>query len=253
MNTEHGVVVLQRSDIEKSFDDNEHALLSKLAAGAVILIDKPKGWTSFDVVNKIKKTFRIKKVGHAGTLDPMATGLLIICTGKKTKEINSFVGLDKRYTGSIKLGESTPSYDTETEVIERKPFDHVTESMIRDAAASVTGSIEQVPPMYSAIKKNGKPLYKLARKGIEVSRETRPVTIHEFDITTIDVPYVSFRIRCSKGTYIRTIAHDMGVKLNTGGHLTSLQRTGVGMFSVDDAVTIDHLNELKDRLKRKHV
>lgn len=253
MNIENSARVLKRSDLEKSTDAHDFILRNELTGGAVLLIDKPKDWTSFDVANKIRRTFRVKKVGHAGTLDPMATGLLIICTGIKTKEIDSFVGMDKTYTGRIKIGESTPSYDAETEVSERKPFEHVTELMIRDAAASMTGSIEQVPPMYSAIKKNGTPLYKLARRGIEIARKPRPVTIYDFDITEIDLPYVSFRIRCSKGTYIRAIAHDMGMKLDTGGHLTSLRRVGVGMFSVDDAVTIDQLNELKNRLIRKHM
>lgn len=243
--------IVGRSEIEKSFAEDEYVLLEKWNEGAIILIDKPQGWTSFDVVNKIKKTFRIKKVGHAGTLDPMATGLLIVCTAKKTKEIDSFVGLDKIYTGVVKLGETTPSYDAETDVIERKPFHHITESMLHDAVTSLTGVIDQTPPMFSAIKKNGKPLYKLARKGIEIERKPRSVIIHEFTITSIDLPYVSFRIRCSKGTYIRAIAYDLGDKLGAGGHLTELRRTAIGALSVDDAATIDQLNELIDRLKRK--
>lgn len=245
--------VVRRSDIEKRSIEDETVLLELLNEGAIILIDKPQGWTSYDVVNKIKKTFRIKKVGHAGTLDPMATGLLIVCTARKTKEIGMFVGLDKTYTGNIKLGETTASYDAETEVIDRKPFRHITGSMLNDAVTSLTGVIDQLPPMYSAIKKNGKPLYKLARKGIEIKREPRRVMVHEFTVTGIDLPYVSFRIQCSKGTYIRAIANDIGGKLGAGGHLTELRRTAIGSYSVDDAVAIDQLKELGERLKRKHV
>lgn len=253
MTPEQRTIVLTRYDIEQCFETGELSFADTLNEGAVILVDKPKEWTSFDVVNKIKRTFGIKKVGHAGTLDPMATGLLIVCTAAKTKIIDTFIGLDKTYTGIIKLGESTASYDAETDVIERKPYDHVTEAQLRDATESFTGDIDQIPPMYSALKKNGKPLYKLARKGIEVRRESRRVTVHTFELTNVALPYVSFRISCSKGTYIRSVAHDMGVILGTGGHLQELRRTAIGSFAVDNAVTVDHLNELKDRLKRKHV
>ncbi len=251
MTSESNTDIVGRTEIENSFGANESVLLENWNKGAVILIDKPYGWTSYDVVNKIKKTFRIKKVGHAGTLDPMATGLLIVCTAKKTKEIDSYVALDKTYTGTIKFGETTPSYDAETEVIERKPFHHITESMLHEAVTSLTGNVEQIPPMYSAVKKNGKPLYKLARKGVEIERKPRSVFIHEFNVTNIDLPYVSFRIQCSKGTYIRTIAYDLGSKLGAGGHLTELRRTAIGALTIDNAATIDQLNEFKDHLMRK--
>ncbi len=253
------MTTIQRNDFLtlSVFKENSNVdpgiISEKLSGGVVVLVDKPVGWTSFDVVNKIKKTFAIKKVGHAGTLDPMATGLLIVCTARKTKEIDSFVSLEKTYTGTIKLGETTASYDAETEVIDRKPIDTITPSMVIETTGYFTGEIEQLPPMYSAIKKNGKPLYKLARKGIEVKREPRRVSISEFSVTDINLPYVSFKITCSKGTYIRSIAHDFGQKLNTGGHLTDLRRIAIGPYTVDEAVTIELVNELKDRLKRKYV
>lgn len=253
MKNENPVDIITRREMEKYFGGEESALLERMREGAIILVDKPEGWTSFDVVNKIKKTFTIKKVGHTGTLDPMATGLLIICTARKTKEITIFVGLDKTYTGKIKLGESTASYDADTEVIEKKPFSHITNSMIRDAVSSMIGVIDQIPPMYSALKKHGKPLYKLARKGVEIDREPRRVTIHEFEIINSLLPWVPFRIRCSKGTYIRSIAHDLGHLVKTGGHLTELRRTDIGPYSVNDAVTVDQLNELRNRLNRKYV
>jgi tRNA pseudouridine55 synthase len=253
MKNEHQAGIVTRQDIEKCLDEDEFALLDRMSQGAIILVDKPKGWTSFDIVNKIKKSFKIKKVGHAGTLDPMATGLLIICTAGKTKEISLFVDLDKTYTGIIKLGESTASYDADTEVTEKKPFSHITEYIVRDTVSSMTGTIDQVPPMYSAVKKNGKPLYKLARKGVEIDRESRKVTIYEFEVTDVAIPFVTFRIRCSKGTYIRSIAHDFGSVLKTGGHLTELRRTAIGSFSVNNAVSVDQVNELRDRLKRKYV
>ncbi len=253
------MTTIQRNDFLtlSVFKENSNVdpgiISEKLSGGVVVLVDKPVGWTSFDVVNKIKKTFAIKKVGHAGTLDPMATGLLIVCTARKTKEIDSFVSLEKTYTGTIKLGETTASYDAETEVIDRKPIDTITPSMVIETTGYFIGEIEQLPPMYSAIKKNGKPLYKLARKGIEVKREPRRVSISEFSVTDINLPYVSFKITCSKGTYIRSIAHDFGQKLNTGGHLTDLRRIAIGPYTVDEAVTIELVNELKDRLKRKYV
>jgi len=253
MITTHHNDILTLDVLKKNIDVDPTIVEKELSGGVVILVDKPKEWTSFDVVNKIKRTFGIKKVGHAGTLDPIATGLLIVCTARKTKEIDSFVSLKKIYTGTIKLGESTASYDSETKVIEQKPVDWITPEMITEAAGKFTGEIEQMPPMYSAIKKNGKPLYKLARKGIEINREPRRVTIYEFTVTNIALPYVTFRIACSKGTYIRTIAHDLGQDLNTGGHLTELRRIAIGPYSVDDAVTIELINELKDRLKRKYV
>jgi tRNA pseudouridine55 synthase len=230
-----------------AFAGNEQALRVRLTEGAVLLLDKPREWTSFDVVNKIKKLFGIRKVGHAGTLDPLATGLLIICTARMTKRIEAFVGLDKTYTGTMKLGEVTPSYDSHTEVSERLPYAQITADRIGETFESFLGDIEQIPPMYSAIKQKGRPLYKLARKGIEVARQPRPVTIHEIVATHIDLPFVSFRVRCSKGTYIRSLAHDIGRVIGTGAHITELRRTAIGSYVVDDACTLDELAVIKDR------
>ena len=215
--------------------------------GAVLLVDKPLEWTSFDVVNKIryalKKALGIKKikVGHAGTLDPLATGLLIICTGKFTKKINTYQGMYKVYDGTIKIGAKTPSYDAETEVEQTFPIDHITESILYDNLKHFTGTIEQLPPIFSAIKVDGQPLYKKARKGEKVKISTRTVTIHDFVITKINLPYIDFLIKCSKGTYIRSLAHDFGEKLNNGAYLTKLRRTYIGEHSLDNAWNLDEL------------
>ena len=216
-------------------------------AGATLLVDKPQDWTSFDVVNKIR--FRLKhrlgvkkiKVGHAGTLDPMATGLLIICTGKHTKKLHEFQGLGKTYTGIIKLGESTPSYDAETEPDETFPVDHITEAKILETAIKFIGEQDQVPPMFSAIKVDGQPLYKKARKGEVVERKSRRVSINEFEITRIEMPEIHFRVSCSKGTYIRSLAHDFGQALNSGGHLINLVRTAIGEFDLENAWNLEAL------------
>lgn len=204
-------------------------------AGEVILIDKPKGWSSFKAVRKIRSAAGVKKVGHAGTLDPMATGLLIICTGKKTKEISSFQDMPKVYEGVITLGKSSKSMDTETEVIEEKPVTNITEEMILTEKTRFTGRIKQIPPMYSALKVNGQTLYKLARKGKDVERQPREVEIYEFDILKIVLPEIWFRIKCSRGTYIRSIADDLGKKLGCGGILSELRRTAIGDFKVEEA------------------
>jgi tRNA pseudouridine55 synthase len=214
--------------------------------GEIILVDKPFGWSSFKVVYEVRNAIGHLKIGHAGTLDPLATGLLILCTGKKTKSISEFQDLHKTYTGTITLGKSTPSMDLETESLEDKPFDHIMEDEIYKLKEQFTGKIMQVPPMYSAIKKNGKNLYKLARKGKTVEREPRELTIHSFEITKIDLPNVHFRVECSKGTYIRVIANDFGEKLGCGGVLGSLRRTEIGEFSVDNALTVE---EFKERLR----
>ncbi|BDC99300.1 tRNA pseudouridine(55) synthase TruB [Persicobacter psychrovividus] len=208
-------------------------------AGQVLLIDKPKTWTSFDVVGKLRNLIKIKKIGHAGTLDPLATGLLILCTGKMTKQIESYQAQEKEYTGTITLGQTTPSYDAETEVDAEKDIQHLTAEMVHEAVPAFLGEIEQIPPMYSAIKVNGQRLYKAARKGKTVEVKARQVTIHEFEITNIDFPKVDFRIVCSKGTYIRSIAHDLGQALNVGGHLAALRRTRIGDFKVEDARTVE--------------
>ena len=212
--------------------------------GQVLLIDKPLEWTSFQVVNKlrwhIRKRFDIKKikVGHAGTLDPLATGLLIICTGKQTKSINVYQGQAKEYTGTITLGGTTPSYDLETEVNETFPTDHITEELIHKTTEQFIGDIQQKPPIFSAIKKEGKRLYELARKGETTEIKSREITISEFEITNIDANNVDFRVVCSKGTYIRSLAYDFGIALNSGAHLSALRRTKIGNFSVNDALTV---------------
>lgn len=219
--------------------------------GQVLLIDKPLNWTSFQAVNKIRwairQAFNIKKikVGHAGTLDPLATGLLIICTGKKTKEINIYQGQEKEYTGTFVLGATTPSYDLETEINAHFPIDHITEAKIHETTNIFIGEINQVPPVFSAIKKDGKRLYEFARSGEEVTISSRKVTISDFIITKIEDNTLHFKVTCSKGTYIRSLAHDFGKALDSGAHLSSLRRTKIGSFSVNQAKTIDSfLSEL---------
>lgn len=214
-------------------------------AGQVLLFDKPLDWTSFQLVNKvrwlIRKNFKIKKikVGHAGTLDPLASGLLIICTGKATKTIDLIQGQEKEYTGSITLGATTPSYDLETEVDATYPIDHLSEEKIREATNAFLGEIQQYPPVFSALKKDGKRLYEYARSGEEVKISARNVQISEFEITGIEMPKVHFRVVCSKGTYIRSLAHDFGKELGTGGHLSALRRTRIGEHSVKEAHDLD--------------
>lgn len=213
--------------------------------GQVLLIDKPLEWTSFQAVNKIRwhirQRFNIKKikVGHAGTLDPLATGLLIICTGKQTKSINEYQGQIKEYTGTFTVGGTTPSYDLESEVNETFPTEHITDELIHDTTEQFIGTIQQRPPIFSALKKDGKRLYELARKGETVDIPTREITINEFEITNIDLPKIDFRVVCSKGTYIRSLAFDFGKALNSGGHLSALRRTKIGNFSVESATSID--------------
>jgi tRNA pseudouridine55 synthase len=203
--------------------------------GRVLLIDKPLHWTSFDVVRKIRNLIRIKKVGHAGTLDPLATGLLIVCTGKFTKKINEYMGMEKEYTGTITLGAVTPTYDLESEPVDQKDTSHLDAAQLQAAAVSLTGLIMQVPPIHSAIKKDGKPVYLAARKGIDVKLEPRPITIYSFDIEKIELPLVYFRVVCSTGTYIRSLANDFGMQLGVGGYLSSLRRTRIGEFLASDA------------------
>ena len=221
------------------------------AAGEVILIDKPYHWTSFDVVKKVRNAVKIKKVGHAGTLDPLATGLLIVCTGKMTKSINEYQALYKEYTGEIRLGQTTPSFDLETEVDSEKNISHLTEEMIQEAAASFVGEQMQVPPVFSAVKVDGKRAYESARKGKEVKLEPKPIQIFAFEVTSINLPTISFQIACTKGTYIRSIARDMGEKLNVGGHLTALRRTAIGTFKVEDSLdvneAVERINEWRAR------
>ncbi|MFT6717386.1 MAG: tRNA pseudouridine55 synthase [Saprospiraceae bacterium] len=212
--------------------------LEEFLTGCVLLVDKPLEWTSFQVVNKLKYFVRNKfnlkkfKIGHAGTLDPLATGLLIICTGKKTKIIGTFQGQDKEYTGTITLGATTPSYDLETEVDQEFPTDSITKEQIQACAQTFLGEITQVPPIFSALKVDGKRAYKAARKGEEVKMKSRQVHIREFEVNSENFPHITFRIVCSKGTYIRSIAKDFGDALNNGAHLSALRRTKIGDHTV---------------------
>jgi len=214
-------------------------------AGAVLLFDKPMGWTSFDVVNKVryslKRLLQVRKikVGHSGTLDPLATGLLIICTGKFTKRLTDMQGLPKTYTGSITLGGTTPSYDLETEIDQTFPTEHITTALLETARQSYMGPIEQIPPMFSAIKMGGEALYKKARKGIQVELKTRPVEIFRFDIDQTAFPVIDFEVDCSKGTYIRSLAYDFGKAVQSGAHLSALRRTKVGEFRIEDAWNLE--------------
>ncbi|MBU2939024.1 tRNA pseudouridine(55) synthase TruB [Lacinutrix sp. C3R15] len=213
--------------------------------GQVLLIDKPLNWTSFQVVNKlrwkIRQTFNIKKikVGHAGTLDPLATGLLVICTGKMTKQINTFQGQVKEYTGTIVLGSTTPSYDLETEINETFSTEHITKDLVEETTKQFIGEIDQFPPVFSALKKDGKRLYEYARAGEEVEIKPRKIAIEAFEITRFENNEVDFRVVCSKGTYIRSLAHDFGKALQSGGHLSVLRRTKIGDYHVNNAVSID--------------
>lgn len=215
---------------------------TEIKEGAVILIDKAYRWTSFDAINKIKRTTHAK-IGHCGTLDPLATGLLICCTGKMTKQIEQFQKQDKEYTGVITLGATTPTYDLESTPENIQDYHHLTETMVNDAVAQFVGDIEQLPPIHSAIKKDGKRLYELARAGKEVKPDPRRVLIHEFEITKIELPEVHFRISCSTGTYIRSLANDFGAALGVGGYLSALRRTKIGAFNVADARTVDQWME----------
>ena len=212
--------------------------------GQILLINKPLGWTSFDVVKKIKNLIRTKyslkklKVGHAGTLDPLASGLLIVCTGKFTKRISELQGQAKIYTGDITLGGTTPSYDLETEIDTKFETNHITENLIKETTAQFIGEIEQKPPIFSALKRGGERLYEKARRGESFEIQARKVSVHSFDIKTIEMPKVSFEIKCSKGTYIRSIAYDFGTALNSGAHLSKLCRTAIGDYQFVDALDV---------------
>lgn len=211
--------------------------------GRILLINKPLYWTSFDAVRKIRNLTRTKKVGHAGTLDPLATGLLIVCTGKFTKKINAYMAQEKEYTGTITLGAVTPTYDLESQPQDLKPVDHLTEEDLRQATQPFTGNILQTPPIHSAIKKEGQRVYELARRGEEVKLEPRPVTVAEFSLTKIELPVVHFKVVCSTGTYIRSLANDFGAQLGCGGYLSSLCRTRIGAFTLAESITLDQLEE----------
>ena len=216
--------------------------------GKVLLIDKPLHWTSFDVVRKIRSSLKIKKVGHAGTLDPLATGLLIVCTGKFTKKINEYMAQEKEYTGTFTLGATTPTYDKESTPENFKDYTHITEDEIKNATQHFLGEIQQLPPIYSAIKKEGVALYELARRGEEVELKARTILINDFEIIGLELPVVSFRVLCGTGTYIRSLAHDMGTILGCGAYLSELRRTKIGDLNVDDARTMEafmqYINEI---------
>ena len=207
--------------------------------GKVILINKPLGWTSFDVIRKIRSAVKLKKIGHAGTLDPLATGLLIVCTGKFTKKINDYMAAEKEYTGTFTLGAITPTYDLESEPQQFKAIDALNPETIQQTTRQFIGEINQVPPAHSAIKKGGKPVYLLARKGIDVKLESRKIFIHKFEITNIEMPVISFKVVCTTGTYIRSLANDFGNVLGVGAYLSSLCRTRIGTFTIESSVSPD--------------
>lgn len=207
--------------------------------GRVILIDKPLHWTSFDVIRKLRSLIKIKKIGHAGTLDPLATGLLIVCTGKFTKKINDYMSLEKEYTGNFTLGAMTATYDLESVPQNFREFDDISIDMLKETTKQFTGEISQVPPIHSAIKQGGKPVYLLARKGVDLKLEPRNITVFEFEITKVELPLVSFRVVCTTGTYIRSLANDFGAALGCGAYLSSLCRTRIGDFTLDQSVSID--------------
>lgn len=218
------------------------------APGSVININKPKDWTSFDVVKKVRNVLKIKKVGHAGTLDPFATGVLLVCTGRATKKVNSLVLEEKEYVAKALLGKSTDTYDYTGKVTEERDFSHITEEAIFTVCNSFVGEIEQIPPMFSAKKNKGVRLYSLARKGITIERKPNKVTIHELEVLHVDIPEVTIKVVCSKGTYIRTLAHDIGRKLDCPAHLVELERTRIGTFRVDEALSISDFIERQREL-----
>ncbi len=221
--------------------------------GGVLLVDKPRDWTSFDVVKKVRGMLRVKKVGHAGTLDPLATGLLILCSSTLTKRIDAFQALPKVYEGVLRLGAVTASYDAASEESDHRPTDHIDDARIREGAALLTGSIMQLPPMFSAVKVDGQRLYNLARKGLEVERKQREVMVHSFELGPREGDDVAFVVHCSKGTYVRTLAHDLGAWLGCGAYLRELRRVAIGEFHVDEAWNIDRLHEQAQELRnRRH-
>lgn len=217
--------------------------------GKVLFIDKPLTWTSFDVVNKIRWSLKTQlgikkiKVGHAGTLDPLATGLVIVCTGRATKQMTQYQDMEKAYEAQIRLGATTPSFDLETEVDQSYPWEHITKDMLEEALIKLSGPQDQMPPVFSAKSVDGKRAYVSARKGIKVELKKHPITIHKMEIQSIDLPNLSVHVECSKGTYIRSLARDLGEKLNSGGHLTGLRRTRIGPYKVEDALSLDNFLE----------
>ncbi len=239
---------------EEACSKRELPPLAQFPEGVLLLVDKPIGWTSFDVVNKLRSRLKAAlsvknlKVGHSGTLDPMATGLLLICTGKATRQLQDFQNLSKIYTGTLRLGATTPSYDAESPIDEIFPFHHITPEMLEEARKHFLGPISQVPPIFSAIKVDGQPLYKKARKGEIIQVEPRNIVIYSFEITRIALPEVDFMVHCSKGAYIRSLAHDFGKALSSGAYLSALRRTAIGDFSIADAWPLDELVDGIDEL-----
>ncbi len=219
--------------------------------GEVLLIDKPYKWTSFDVIKKMRNVIRIKKIGHAGTLDPLATGLLIVCTGKFTKKIDSYQGQDKIYTGILEIGKTTPSYDLETEFDSKSSYEEITASDIKEAIKPLTGDITQIPPVYSAIKIGGERAYLKARRREKVKMQPRHVRVDYFNITKIDLPEIHFEIKCSKGTYIRSLAHDLGQNIGCGAHLKALKRTAIGDFKLEEAYSLEEFITLCEQEKEE--
>lgn len=225
------------------------AALTPYLEGKVLLLDKPIGWTSFNMVQKVRYLTKVTKVGHAGTLDPLATGLLIICTGKFTKQINTYMGMTKEYTGSMVIGATTPTYDLESDPENFKNIDHISVDQIHLATQQFVGPILQMPPQHSAIKKDGKRLYESARQGIEVKVDPRPITIELFEITRIDFPSIDFKVVCSTGTYIRSLVKDFGDEIGVGAYMSALRRTRIGDFCVDNAMQWEDLEtEIKTLL-----
>jgi tRNA pseudouridine55 synthase len=211
--------------------------------GEFLLVDKPQGWTSFDVVHFVRKVLRVRKAGHAGTLDPLATGLLLICTGKRTRDMEQFIGLQKEYEVEMTLGGRTESYDAETPVLEQRPTAGITPAAVVEALERTVGPQEQIPPMWSAVKVKGKALYRYARKGVVVDRPPRSIVIHEVHVTSVAMPVVNFRMVCSKGTYVRSLVNTIGEQLQCGAYVTGLRRTRIGGFSVQDAWTVPQLKQ----------
>lgn len=218
--------------------------------GEILAVDKPKGWTSFDAVKRLRGALQRRlgarrfKVGHAGTLDPLATGVLLVCTGRGTKRIDELQGSDKEYVATMRLGATTPSFDLETEIDSEHPYEHITEEDVREVLERFRGEIMQVPPVYSAVKIDGKRAYKYARKGHEVELKAKPIVISELELTDMSLPYVTMRVGCSKGTYIRSLARDIGEALGCGAHLTDLRRTRIGDYRIEDCMSIDEALEL---------
>jgi tRNA pseudouridine55 synthase len=235
---------------DQGFSRNEDFRGSPLGDGGMILVNKPLEWTSFDVVRKIRSIIKIKKVGHAGTLDPLATGLLIVCIGKFTKRINEYMAQEKEYTGTFTLGAVTPTFDLESEPENFQSIEGITNETIIETTKNFIGEIMQVPPIHSAIKQKGKPVYLLARKGVDVKLEPRRITIHKFEITNINLPVISFKVVCTTGTYIRSLANDFGVALGCSAYLSSLCRTRIGKFTLAESVSIDEFiaNSFKNKI-----